>query len=405
MKLSPLFLLAICIGVPSPAPAVAADEVAIASKAQLALYLQSVKPGTSPLDRLSTGGRKRFLAQLDFGPRGLRSVPLGDAMNDLTHEQAVALFSLFGVKAYADGVGLSPAQRERIENERRLDAKARNCSLDTCPESAIERHYDDLVLAKSDFSMPDVKRFTLDRQRYDRLFDDYQTPDAIGVASSPDLRLLKRAAEQAVFFIPDAKHIDQLRLDLAQMQQRGMAMDSDYGSLYQVFIASRRFDEAAKLVADHPSMDVEIVPTLKEGESLPHGWPTALTLDDPQGVMVRQAFDLSAPLRIVVVASCHFSQDAARAIDGDPQLRSLFADNAIWLASQDESFSSVRKWNQSLPDQIIHIAWQNDEWSMLDSWAMPTFYVFRHGRLVKKFSGWKDLKTLKESLKQAQAMS
>jgi hypothetical protein len=32
---------------------------------------------------------------------------------------------------------------------------------------------------------------------------------------------------------------------------------------------------------------------------------------------------------------------------------------------------------------------------------MPTFYVFRHGRLVKKFSGWYDIKTLKHSLHEA----
>ena len=116
--------------------------------------------------------------------------------------------------------------------------------------------------------------------------------------------------------------------------------------------------------------------------------------------MARQPFDLSAPLRIVVVASCHFSRDAARAIRADAQLRSLFAGNAIWLASQNEQLDAVSDWNREFPDQPIHIAWRDSEWSMLDSWAMPTFYLFRHGQLVKKFSGWEDVNTLKQALRE-----
>lgn len=36
----------------------------------------------------------------------------------------------------------------------------------------------------------------------------------------------------------------------------------------------------------------------------------------------------------------------------------------------------------------MHIAWQDTEWTMLDSWTMPTFYIFRRGKLVNRFAGW-----------------
>ena len=66
-----------------------AGQAPITSKAALTRYLHDTPPGTSPLDHLAPGGRKRFLAQLDFGPRGLRGMSLEDPANELTHPQIV----------------------------------------------------------------------------------------------------------------------------------------------------------------------------------------------------------------------------------------------------------------------------------------------------------------------------
>jgi hypothetical protein len=71
-----LAVLVLCL---SPACIVVASSTApapITSRAALARYLHDTQPGTSPLDDLSPGGRKRFLAQLDFGPHGLRGMSL-----------------------------------------------------------------------------------------------------------------------------------------------------------------------------------------------------------------------------------------------------------------------------------------------------------------------------------------
>lgn len=381
------------------APALA-GQTSIRSKAELTRYLENTPPDTSPLDDLSPGGRKRFLGQLDFGQQGLRSIPLEDLDSELTHPQIVQLLALFGVEKYATE-GLSPAEQLRRKRERAQDAAAKGCALETCAESDVERRYDELVLQKPVASMPDAERFALAGQRYDHLFGSYQAPEHLHSLNHTDLRLLRHAVEEAVSYVPSPMHVAQLQMDLVEMQQRDMVEDKDYARLHQALIASRNFDAASALARSHPDMDTDTVPILRKPTSLPQGQPTALTVNAPDGTMARQAFDLSTPLRIVVVASCHFSQDAARAIEADAQLRPIFASHAIWLASQNEYFSSVTKWNREFPDQPIHIAWQNSEWSMLDSWAMPTFYVFRHGRLVKKFSGWFDVKTLKQSLHEA----
>ena len=151
-------------------------------------------------------------------------------------------------------------------------------------------------------------------------------------------------------------------------------------------------------------MRITDAPTLIEGTTSPGNLPTALSVDVAAHTMKRDAFDLSTPLRIVVVASCHFSQDAARAIEADSRLRPLFVRHAVWLAGENETFGEVEEWNKAFPDQPIHIAWKDSEWSMLDSWGMPTFYVFRHGRLAGKFIGWHGLESLRQSLKKAGAL-
>lgn len=390
-----LWLYPACIVVASPA-----EPAPITSKAALTRYLHDTPPGTSPLDALSPGGKKRFLARLQFGQNGLRGFSLDDPDSELTHPQIVQLLALFGAQEYA-GEGITPAEQARLESERARDATARGCAVDACPESEVEKHYDAFVLHEADPSLPDNERSALAGQRYDRLFGQHQAHANLRSTSDTDLRLLKRAAENIVFLLPDPFHITQLRGDLAEMQRRGMVDDKDFAGLHRALVASRDFDAAGALAKEHPDMGTGNVPVLHAPGSLPAGQPTALVVDAQGEAMWRRPFDLSTPLRIVVVASCHFSKDAARAIEADAQLRSIFSSHAIWLASQNESFSAVSEWNREFPDQPIRLAWQDGEWSMLDSWAMPTFYVFRDGHLEKKFSGWHGTEALKRSLREA----
>lgn len=386
----------------APADAQSTASPPIQSASDLARYQQHTPAGKSPLHLLSPGGRKRFLGQLEFGKNGLGTFSVDDPEHELTHRQIVRLFSLFGMQDITSGLGLTPQEHATIERERRNDAKSRGCTFGSCPESEIERQFDTLTLSRQDFSLPDQQRFARVGKRYDHLFGRYQNVKALRQVSRSDLRLLKRAAETAVFYVPSSTHITQLQMDLAQMQKRGMTDDRDFTKLYRALVATRQLEDAAKLAQQHPGMDVHPLPTLRKSVVLPPNQPTALTLSANGQTMTRQAFDMSTPLRIVVVASCHFSQDAARAIKGDPKLRALFAEHAIWLASQSDSFPVALQWNHEFPEQPIHIAWQDSEWSMLKSWAMPTFYVFRHGKLVKQWSGWPhystDMQTLHKNM-------
>ncbi|KGI77796.1 hypothetical protein [Oleiagrimonas soli] len=376
----------------------------IRSPQALQRYLKTTPPDASPLRAFSPGARQRFLASLKFGARGLGGFSMDDLDHELTHAQAVRVLALFGAQDYADGVGVSVQRRARIEREWRTEARKRGCSVQTCPESAVERRYDELLRTHADNGHSDAERSARFRQRYARLFDRYQHASTLRTVSDPDLRLLKRAAEHVLFYAPVEPYLTQLRMDLSEMRHRGMTEDRDFTPLYQGYVAGRQFDAATRLRERHPGMDVAPLPAWRTHAPLKKDRPTAIALSADGRSMTRTAFDLDAPLRIVVVASCHFSQDVARAVAADARLRPIFQRHAIWLASQQDTIADAQRWNRMFPDQPIHIAWNNREWAMLDNWAMPTFYVFRHGRLVDQWAG-ADMPALRAHLRKDGVLS
>ncbi|MBD8879170.1 hypothetical protein IHE49_01595 [Rhodanobacter sp. 7MK24] len=355
-----LFAVALFVPVLAAAASTQATPLTVRSQAELNRYLRDIPIANTPLAPLSSGGRKRFLGELIWGRRGLGGVPLDDIDNELTHEQAVRLLSLFDVQAYARGHGLTLVERARRQAERTEDAKARGCAVDNCPESAIEQRFDALMLREPDPVLPDVERRAGIGRHYTDLFSHLQRPDSLRGASKPDLRLLKRAAEYALSTQPSAGNISDLQADLAELQHRGMVDDRDYTGLYAAFVTTRQLGKASMLAQGHPGISVDAIPAVSSTTLLPPGQPTALLVD--------------------------------------ARLRPLFAKHAIWLASQSTPFADAAEWNRLFPDQPIHIAWQDNEWSMLDDWSMPTFYVFRQGRLADKWSGH-DMELLRTHLR------
>lgn len=376
----------------------AAGTPPITTPEALARYLRHTPIERSPLGALPAGARKRFLASLKFGRHGVDEFATDDLDHALTHAQAEAVLALFGTEAYGAGLGLSPETYARRQSERAADAARRGCAVDACPESVIEQRYDALILA--DRRGPDAARKAALATDYARLFAGDMRPFSLQRTSAPDLRLLARAARVALDADPGGRAADDLGRVLDAMQSRGMAGDADFLPLYRARVTTRRFDAARALALAHPEMAAPALPTLQDSTA-PRTGPTALNVSADGRRMTRENIDLDAPLRIVVVAACHFSEDAARAIAADPRLDALFRQHAIWLAADATSPADAAAWNRAFPSQPIHIAWRQREWTKLDSWAMPTYYVFRHGREVARWHGWLGLDALRAELSKA----
>jgi hypothetical protein len=400
------FFATVCLAAFPVATSLQAAGPTIRSQAELEHYLRDTPMEATPLAPLPPAARRRFLAQLRFGPHGV-DIGLGEPEAWLTRSQVARLFALFGQQALAEGLelGLTPAQKARRDREREADARRRGCIPDRCSESEIERRFDQLIAAEPHTSLSDAQRFAAEKQDYDRLFARFQRIDRLRELSAPDLRLLVRALQQTLYVVPDAGHVAQLRGDLTEMQRRGMTGDEDFIGLYQAEIGIRQFDQAAALLRQHPAMGAPALPAFQSGSALPAGVPTALDVDRKTDTMRRRAIDLDGPMKIVVIAGCHSSEDAARAIEGDADLRALFARHSIWLAAPSQRIEQVVDWNREFHDLPMHVAWNRDEWSVLPDWSMPTYYVFRHGRVAKRFTGWLGIARLKQSLREAGALA
>lgn len=404
MRFSLVIRATLALFAAAAAPSHAANPP-IRSRAELERYLRDTPIASTPLAPLPPAARRRFLARLTFGAQGA-DIDLGEPEAWLSRPEVANLFALFGRQELAErlDIGLTATQKARRVREREEDARHRGCIPDRCPESDIERRFDRLS-AISHVSLPDAQRFAAEKRDYDRLFARFQRADRLRELSAPDLRLLVRAVRQTLYVAPDAGHVEQLRDDLAEMQRRRMTEAEDFIDLYRAQIGARQFDQAAALRRQHPGMGVPALPAFKSDHATFAGVPTALSVDIRSGSMHRQAMHLDGPLRIVVIAGCHFSEDAARAIEADASLRPLFAQHSIWLAAPSQRIEDIAGWNREFSDLPMHVAWNQAEWSMLPDWGMPTYYVFRHGREIARFSGWLGIARLKQALRDAGAMT
>ncbi|OOG60034.1 hypothetical protein [Rhodanobacter sp. C03] len=351
----------------------------ITSTEALARYLRDTPAGDSPLDKLPTGAKKRFLSSLEFGSKGLGGFDTSDLQAELDDAQIHQVLLLFGAESYASQLHGAPSAH-------------RTCAIPSdCPESRIERRFDRLNELEHSLDrqrIPDQEKGRKLASAYRKLFAAEQTPDELKIVSNSDLKLLYRAADTASLWSSEAVFLRDMASDHDELQRRGMTTAADVMRLHAKLVTKRQFAEADALASKYPAAELRPLPALQDRVKPNHQGPTLLTVNPLGTVMQRRPFDIDAPVQIVVVAGCHFAADAARDIHADPALDRIFKQHAIWLGSQNEKLGDVSEWNREHPGQPMNIAWQDSEWSMLDSWAMPTFYIFQHGKLVNKFSGW-----------------
>ncbi len=358
------------------APALVATSVAseptestvIRSAEDLARYLAESAPGSSALDAMPVGARKRFLAQLRFGERGVGGFGTADLQDTLTHAQIVQVLALFGLDEYGGQLrGLAAVRAPRaFESSFELRFDAFNAALD----------------------LPSSPRDAQVATSYRQLIDSGEPAELAQTLDSYDLALLFRAMLRVLQadVVPSAA--DQTRQVLAVLRKHDGATPNRVGDLFDTLVSIRQFDLADQLAREYPDSGISAAPHRAFAGGTDAGLNAVLQVSADGRLLSRDTLDLSRGLHIVVVAGCHFAKDAATAISADPALNRLFHDHGVWLAPASEAISDVAQWNRQLPSQPIQIAWRDRDWPQISSWNMPTFYIFREGVLVAQWSGW-----------------
>lgn len=338
----------------------------IASAAQLRIYLN--RGGASPLDLLSPHARQRFIDSVQFGSNGVAGLSVAELEAELTQSEAREVLKLFGLERFTPPASQMRTARLNIGATETSDAGAQ---------------FGDLQRASRTRSP--VREVAI---VYDRWFRTRQMPTALRALSDGDLALAFRAATIAAGFDPAPRYAEDMRRGLAELHHRHLAASGDYENAYRALIRSRDFGAANDLRTRYPEAGLPSLPTVHD--TVKHPGPTVLQLSADGSELERRTVTLDEPVHVIVIAGCHFARDAALDIERDPLLHKGFAQHVLWMTPQDGNPADPEliRWNREHPLTAMRNAYRETEWPQIDSWAMPTFYFFRDGKLDKKFVGW-----------------
>ncbi len=337
----------------------------IISADALAEHLRDAKTSGSPLDAMPVGARRRFLASLRFGSTSLGGFELADLEESLTRAQIADVLAIFGAQKHLGMFAGLDAPRAPRQYESAFELRfnrfdATDAGLDTTQGLAAFRTlldgHDVIALAR-----------TLDRY---------------------EQALLYRALLRVLALNVIAEAPEQAAQVLTMLHDAGDASKHRVTRLFDALVVIRRFDLAGQVATAYPGRDLPSLPKHDFDAGIESTSNAMLLISADGRAMSRSVLDLAHGVHIVVVAGCHFAREAAVAISADPALDQLFRKHATWLGDESESIDAVAEWNREFPHQPIQIAWRNRDWPQIRSWAMPTFHVFKDGKLLSHWDGW-----------------
>lgn len=381
--LSPLLLSPVLATEPAAAPAgvtirpaLAIPARPIATREQLDAYVRDTPSANSPLSWLTPGARQRFLDSLVFHSRGLGGMNLDDLGYELDREQAYSVLQLFGMENYA------------------LDLDARSTpqpATGGSEASTLEPYYDQLVAVHPDDLAAQAQAI---ERIYATGFTPLQTDAHRRALGDRDAEFLFRAATLAFRVTRQPGYLADLGRDFAELERRHRVDRPHASNFYDVLLGAHHADEARALLARYPLIERSAPPSMRDANRIRSGQPSLwiATPGTRKRELVRFRFNIRAPMQVIVLAStgCHFSAKAARDIEADPLLSSLFREYGQWVAPPSEvtAFDSVRSWNQAHPALRIGIAQDLATLPMIGRIETPTFYFLDHGTVVDTVVGW-----------------
>lgn len=224
--------------------------------------------------------------------------------------------------------------------------------------------------------------------------------------SEAELRALFKLMDLLGWSVGGNEYADLMQALVGEFEARGA---TDLKQLEETLainlVVLRRFDEVRALHQRKPHLAIEFLPpVLDESRALASGF--RIYQPDAKTQSLRLVDVLSSPeLRVYVVGTiaCGFSRRASDAIEAHPELKARMANSSLWFDSAVGRlyFKDVLSWNASHPATRLNYVVSEDDWPFIDSWATPTFYFVKNGRLVEKVQGWPDNKTGVERLLKA----
>lgn len=225
------------------------------------------------------------------------------------------------------------------------------------------------------------------RREYEANFSQINGADDLRAASDANLALHWQAVSSTAFYSNDGDVADAAVRVHAELDRRGVADAKATDRVFNALLKARRFDAARDFATRHPDAKLAAVPQFIDTDT--GAMPSAWQFSADGSKAKRIGIDLK-PLQLIVVAGCHFSEDAARELSSDPVLGPVFSRHARWISLPPggENLDALAEWNRKYPQTPMVAIHDRSEWALISHWAMPTFAIVKDGKVVDSTRGW-----------------
>ena len=366
--------------------AIAAEPAnVVRSQAQLQAVLSSSQP--TPLDALTSYGKRRFVDSLRWGEKGLTGFNVVILVRELQPEQIEAALAFIGASEYAPAVIgqlVGPPLRLPVPT---ADTEARLQQLMRFNDEEDRRRLD-----------PSQTVTTVNDGRMTRLFETLfgERMSGTKLATLPvgDLPLYFDAASIAVFRRPDAAASRQLALVYEEMRIRGIDTRRTFDrTMLGHLLEARKFDEARAFAEGKPHLAGTSIPSVRDPLGPGFAGRSAYRYDAATRTLVREALPQAAGTELVMVvdAGCGFSARALAALHDDAALRARLQQAGLTLIVPPRAPIDVDymyEWNSANPEIPLRVPYRVEEWRAVDVNDVPHFFLLKDGKAVGHVSGW-----------------
>ncbi|MDG6348955.1 hypothetical protein QAA18_09425 [Luteimonas sp. 8-5] len=207
-----------------------------------------------------------------------------------------------------------------------------------------------------------------------------------------DMETLLLASMTAAGLANDRSIAEHSRAIFDEMETRSLLAEKRYVDMQQLYVNLRDFEAArafhAKFGQSHP---LDPIPAISRAAGFDPAQRSILVLQET-GALQERNFSAAREDFVLAVADplCHFTLDAATAIEADPELHAYFAEHSHWLAPYGVRLDPgpIETWNARFSDYRMVLVDDIRTWPDIDYWGTPTFYVFVQGQVVETIRGW-----------------
>lgn len=350
-----------------------------------------IRQGLAPFEALTPFGRRDFLRGLTWGSKGLGTLSVNSMMRELSAEQIIALARVFDAERYVQSLLSKAAAYPPLRlNDTSAEREAHYFALMDKIESERGIIDSEAGTSRQDFE-PLIHEFN-------RRFGQDLLPNNMEKMSDGDLVLLFDSVTDVAFISLDPKFTAQQQQIYEVLQSRGIDTRRDINQrMLQTMLHLRQFDQARAFISTHPDLHDTKIPNVDDRLGSDYQGRSVYAYDPEANTLTRQslAFANGKQLVMVVNSGCEFSRRALAAINDDGVFAQAVREAKLVILTPPASAPPLfflQQWNAKHPDFVIRVAASRSEWRDIDE-AVPIFYIYEDGKLLKVIEGWQGQKT------------